>query len=92
MLSIRVRPNSSREGIGEVVNEALTIRLNAPAVEGRANEALIRFLSRRLDVAKSKVTIVQGETGRNKLVAVQGMQASEVARCLTGQSVTLTPR
>lgn len=82
ILSIRVQPNSSREGVGEIRNDALTIRLNAPPVEGKANTALIRFLSKRLDVAKSKVTIVQGEKGRNKIVAVKGLRQEEVARCL----------
>lgn len=78
LLSIRVQPNSSKEGPGEVQNDALTIRLNAPPVEGRANEALIRFLSKRLAVAKSKVTIVQGKKGRNKLVTVEGLDPEEV--------------
>lgn len=81
ILSIRVQPSSSREGIGEIRNNSLTIRLNAPPVEGKANEALIRFLSKRLDVSKSKVSIVQGEKGRNKIVAVEGLCREDVARC-----------
>lgn len=82
ILSIRVQPNSSREGVGDVQNDALTVRLNAPPVEGRANAALVRFLSKRLDVAKSKVTIVRGDRGRNKTVSVEGLSREEVARCL----------
>ncbi|HNQ84706.1 MAG TPA: DUF167 domain-containing protein [Deltaproteobacteria bacterium] len=82
ILSIRVQPNSSREGVGDVQNDALTVRLNAPPVEGRANAALVRFLSKRLDVAKSKVSIVRGDKGRNKTVSVEGLSREEVARCL----------
>jgi uncharacterized protein (TIGR00251 family) len=92
LLSLRVQPNSSREGAGDVRNDVLTIRLNAPAVEGRANEALIRFLSKRLSVAKSRIRIVQGDRGRNKLVEIDGVRPEDVAMALTGQSMTLTPR
>jgi hypothetical protein len=74
-----VQPNSSKEETGEVRNDALIIRLTAPPVEGKANDALIRFLSKRLAVAKSRVTLVQGERGRNKLVAIQGLGAREAA-------------
>ncbi|MCU0575559.1 MAG: DUF167 domain-containing protein [Desulfobacterota bacterium] len=79
LLNIRVQPNSSKEETGEVRNDALIIRLTAPPVEGKANDALIRFLSKRLAVAKSRVTLVQGERGRNKLVAIQGLGAREAA-------------
>jgi uncharacterized protein (TIGR00251 family) len=79
LLNIRVQPNSSKEETGEVRNDALIIRLNAPPVEGKANDALIRFLSKRLGVAKSRVTLVQGERGRNKLVAIEGLGAREAA-------------
>jgi len=79
LLNIRVQPNSSKEETGEVRNDVLIIRLTAPPVEGKANDALIRFLSKRLAVAKSRVTLVQGERGRNKLVAIQGLGAREVA-------------
>jgi len=82
ILSIRVQPNSSREGVGAVQNDALPVRLNAPPVEGRANAALVRYLSKRLDVAKSKVSIVRGDKGRNKTVSVEGLSREEVARCL----------
>ncbi|HOS96380.1 MAG TPA: DUF167 domain-containing protein [Deltaproteobacteria bacterium] len=92
LLNLRVQPNASREGAGDVRNDALIIRLNAPAIEGRANEALIKFLSKRLSVAKSRIRILQGERGRNKLVEIDGACPEDVAMALTGQSMTLTPR
>lgn len=82
VLHVRVQPNSSREGIAGIKNDALLIRLNAPPVEGRANEALVRFLSKRLGVPKSRLSIMQGEKGRNKLVAVQGLTADRAAALL----------
>lgn len=88
VLNVRVQPNSPREGVGEIRGGSLTIRLNAPPVEGKANAALIRFLSKRLDVSKARVTIVQGEKARNKLVAVEGLRPEDVARSL---NVSLSP-
>jgi uncharacterized protein len=83
VLSCRVQPNSSREGFGEIKNNALIIRLNAPAVEGKANDALIRFLSKRLGIAKSRISIIQGERNRNKLVSIEGVSPEEIAGLLT---------
>jgi hypothetical protein len=83
VLSCRVQPNSSREGIGEITNNALIIRLNSPAVEGKANDALIRFLSKRLGIAKSRISIIQGERNRNKLVSIEGVRPEEIAGLLT---------
>ncbi len=79
LLSCRVQPNSSKEGIGEIKNDALVIRLNAPAVEGKANDALIKFLSKRLGIAKSRISIIRGEKNRNKLVSVQRVSPEEIA-------------
>jgi uncharacterized protein len=79
VLSCRVQPNSSKEGIGEIKNDALIIRLNAPAVEGKANDALIRFLSKRLDIAKSRISIIQGGKNRNKLVSVARVSPEDIA-------------
>jgi len=62
-----------------VENDLLTVRLNAPAVEGRANEALVTLLAKALGVAKTKIEIVTGEKGRVKKVRVEGLTAREVA-------------
>lgn len=49
------------------------IRLNAPPVEGQANEALVRFLAKALGVPKSRIALVAGGKGRNKIVRVDGI-------------------
>ncbi len=63
---------------------ALKVRLAAPPVEGAANEELVRFLARRLGVPKSAVRVVSGESGRSKVVEVDGVALDHVARALEG--------
>ena len=69
-IQIKVVPNAKKSEI--VGNEAglLKIKLKAPPVDGKANIELIKFLSDYLDIPKSQITIVHGETGRTKLVEV----------------------
>ncbi len=63
---------------------ALRVRVAAPATEGKANRELIAFLARRLDVARSHVSLVQGVGSRNKVVEIEGMsQVEVVARLLS---------
>jgi len=70
---VRVVPRSAREGVAGYAEGVVRIRLNAPPVSGRANEALIRFLAKALGVPRGRVTLVSGETGRNKIVRVAGI-------------------
>jgi hypothetical protein len=78
-LTIRVTPRASRNEISEILSDGtVRIRLMAPPVEGKANEALVSFLSDVLDVPRSKIEIVAGETGRDKLVSILGLDAETV--------------
>lgn len=75
-LAIRVVPRASRNEVSELMEDGtVKIRLTAPPVEGKANQALIEFLSDLLGVPRSQVEIVAGHTGRNKLVSVHDMDA-----------------
>jgi hypothetical protein len=56
----------------------LRARVTAPPVEGRANEALLRLLAGALGVPMTSLRIVRGQRGRDKLVAVEGLEAAEV--------------
>ncbi len=58
------------------------IRLKAPPVDGKANKELIEFLSDILDVPPSRIEIVAGQTHRNKLVAIEGMDQATVHRLI----------
>jgi len=72
-VSVRVVPRSSKEGVAGFEGGVVRIRLNAPPVEGKANEALVRFLAKTVGVPKSRITLVKGEKGRNKIVRVDGI-------------------
>jgi uncharacterized protein (TIGR00251 family) len=74
---VRVRPRASRDGLGGTREGALVVKLTAPPVEGQANAALARLLGRVLGVAPSAVTLVRGTTGRDKLLRVAGLRASD---------------
>jgi uncharacterized protein (TIGR00251 family) len=75
-LRVRVQPRASRDALGGERQGALVVRLTAPPVEGRANEALARILAEALGVAPSAVRLVRGESGRDKLVSVAGIDAA----------------
>ena len=80
-LAIRVTPRARRNEVAEVMEDGtIRIRLTAPPVEGKANRELIKFLSKILDVPSSYISIVAGETGRDKLVSVLNIPPAEVQR------------
>jgi uncharacterized protein (TIGR00251 family) len=81
---VRVVPRASRNEIVGVHGDALKVRLTAPPVEGRANEALIAFLAHRLGVRKSQVEIVAGTTARRKMIRVIGLSPEELRERLLG--------
>lgn len=79
---VRVQPRASANEVAGRENGVVRVRLTAPPVEGKANKALIDFLAERLGVSKSAVTIVSGHGARNKLVDVNGLDDTEIARRL----------
>jgi len=81
-IDIRVQPRAARDEIVGLRNGAVVVRLTAPPVEGKANDALCRLLARRLGVAGSRVTVVRGARSRDKVVHVEGLPEEEVARKL----------
>lgn len=82
VLNVRVVPRASRNEVRGELAGALKIRLQAPPVDGKANQALIDFLSEALNVSRSAIAIVSGETGRNKRVAVAGIKEEAARRLL----------
>ena len=83
-LDIAVKPRSSREGVGPVQGDRLCVAVNAPPVDGKANEAVVRVLAQTFKVARSAVAIVRGETGRKKTIRVTGISAAAVERAIAG--------
>lgn len=80
--TVRVHPKARREGISGMVGDALKLDLTAPALEGRANEACIRFLADFLKVPRSSVTIAAGEKSRTKAIRITGASATDVKQAL----------
>jgi uncharacterized protein (TIGR00251 family) len=70
VLTLHVQPGAKRTEVAGVHGEALKIRLAAPPVEGRANEALRRFLADAFGVSLRNVTLVRGEASRDKVVRI----------------------
>ena len=76
--SVRVQPRASKDEIAGVMEGALKIRLRAPAVENRANEALVEFLADLLKTAKSAVRIQSGAQSRLKRVEIRGVTRQQI--------------
>lgn len=76
---IRVVPRASRCESAGFQDDALKLRITAPPVEGKANEACIALLAELLGVKKARVTIIAGHASRTKTVAVEGVKATELA-------------
>ena len=77
-LSVRVQPSASRDEL-RLEGDTLRVWLAAPAVEGRANKRLIELVAKLLHVPRSRVEIVRGETAREKLLEIEGLDSSELA-------------
>ena len=80
-LVVRAKPRSKREGVefDEAGGSAVVVvRINAPPVDGKANERVREVLAELLDVPRSRVTIVRGESAREKDIAVAGLTAAQV--------------
>ncbi|MFH1825850.1 MAG: DUF167 domain-containing protein [bacterium] len=69
IFKVRVIPNAKHNKIVQEPGR-LKVYLTAPAVEGKANKALIKFLAEYFDVKKSKIKIVKGSKSRDKIVEV----------------------
>ncbi|GGK98414.1 DUF167 domain-containing protein [Sphaerisporangium melleum] len=72
-LGIRVRPGASRESVGGAYGEdAIVVRVNARAVDGRATEAALRAVAEAFGVRRADVRLVTGATSRDKVVEITG--------------------
>jgi uncharacterized protein (TIGR00251 family) len=70
VLRLRIQPRAAHDEIAGPLGDALKIRLTAPPVDGKANERLRKFLSERCGVPKSQVTVLSGDTSREKRVKI----------------------
>jgi hypothetical protein len=83
LLPVKVHPGAGRNEVTGFVGGALHVKIAAPPEKGKANRELTDFLSGVLDIKKSSISIVKGETGRDKLIYVEGLNPEDITRRLT---------
>ena len=81
-LSCHVQPGAKRTAVSGVYGASLKIALAAPPVDGKANKELCVFLAKKLGLAKSAVTLVSGQTSRDKVVFLPGIGPEQLAAAL----------
>jgi len=91
LLQVSVMPNAKRTEVDGLHDGALRVRLAAPPIEGRANEALVAWLAKSLGVARRDVELLRGESSRRKQVAIR-VSFDIAARWLTEQCREPRPR
>ena len=70
IIDIRVRPNAKQNKVGGEIAGRLIVFVQAPAIEGKANEAVAKVLAEHFDVRARDIKIIRGETSRDKSVEV----------------------
>jgi uncharacterized protein (TIGR00251 family) len=80
--SVRVQPKASKDEIAGEMGGALRVRLMAPAVENRANEALLDLLAQLLKTPKSAVRILSGGRSRMKRIEIRGVTEQQIRALL----------
>jgi hypothetical protein len=82
IFTVRVQPRASKDEIAGEMEGALKIRLRAPAIEDRANQALIEYLAQTLNTSNAAVRILSGERSRTKRIEVRGVTTDQVLQLL----------
>jgi uncharacterized protein len=76
--AINVHPRAKKNAITGEIGDALKLALTAPPVDGKANDACIEFFANLLNVPRSSVTIAAGQTSRNKVIRVAGLNRQQL--------------
>ena len=85
VFKVHLSPRASKDGIDGCHGDALKIKVKAPPVEGKANEALIKFLAKLLGVPQNHLDLIHGRSGRTKTLRVEGLNPEEVVKRLDGR-------
>jgi len=83
-ITVKVHPRARRTRVAGRLGDAWKLDLAAPPVEGKANEACVRFLAGLAGVPQSHVRIVLGLTGRTKVVEIDGVSQQDLESRLAG--------
>jgi uncharacterized protein len=73
-LRVRVTARASRDELAGLRDGVLHVRVSAPPVDGKANQAVCKLIARALGVGKTSVTVVRGERSRDKVVRIDGVE------------------
>ena len=84
-LTIHVQPKSSQAKI-LIENGSIRVWVNAPPVDGAANDAVVKLFSKALKIAKSKISIIRGESSREKTLRIEGLTENEITERLSDVS------
>jgi uncharacterized protein (TIGR00251 family) len=82
VLQIHVVPNARSDSVVGKHGGAIKIKLRAPAVEGKANAALVRFLAEQMNLSRDTIVLQRGHKSRDKLIRIDGLSQEEVRRRL----------
>jgi uncharacterized protein (TIGR00251 family) len=82
-LRLRVVPNAKRSEVVGEHGEAIKVKVQAPAMDGKANEALLEFIAEKLGVPRRAMCLIAGEKSRDKTIAITDLDADEARRRLT---------
>jgi uncharacterized protein (TIGR00251 family) len=85
-LPVRVHPGTKRDAVNGVHDGALKVSLTTPPTDGRANAALIAFVSERLAVTRAQVTLLTGASSRSKTLRIVGLTVVEVVERLLSEN------
>jgi uncharacterized protein (TIGR00251 family) len=81
-ISLHVSPGAARNELAGIKDGVLQIRVAAPPVKGKANQELLNFISRILGVNKTSLSIIKGQTNRNKVIAIAGLSQEDAIKRL----------
>ena len=87
-LELKTIPNAPRDTVAGWLGDALKVKVHAPALDGRANEALLAFLATELGLSRCAVTLIRGEKSRRKVVRLDGLTLAQVKARLAPSAAT----
>jgi uncharacterized protein (TIGR00251 family) len=85
-LRVHIVPHAKDDAVIGEHGDAIKIKLRAPAREGKANAALMRFLAEQLQVPRHAILLQRGQRTRDKLVRIEGLSEADVRRRLLGKA------
>jgi uncharacterized protein (TIGR00251 family) len=81
-LRVRVQPRAKRDELAGIRDGAVLVRVVAPPVDGRANAAVCKLIARAVGVPPSRVAVVRGESARDKVIRIEGVEPAAARRLL----------